>query len=71
MAARVVYSSEQLLEKNKDFVVAEHGALLGSSASDFVRCGFKAEGLLRVREVRASMLRAGGVVYLLPLCILL
>lgn len=35
---QVVYSAEALLEKNKDFVVAEHTALIRNSASYFVRC---------------------------------
>ena len=38
MASRVVYSAEHMLEKNKDFVVVEHGSLLDSSTSEFVRC---------------------------------
>jgi len=35
---QVVYSAEALLDKNKDFVVAEHAALIRNSASYFVRC---------------------------------
>ena len=35
--SRVLYSTDQLLEKNKDYVVAENAALVASSASAFVR----------------------------------
>ena len=34
----MIYSTEALLDKNKDFVVAEHAALIRNSASPFVRC---------------------------------
>jgi hypothetical protein len=33
----VLYSTDHLLEKNKDYVVAENAALVASSASAFVR----------------------------------
>ncbi|PSC74954.1 Myosin-J heavy chain isoform A [Micractinium conductrix] len=36
-AGEVVYSSEQLMDKNKDFVVAEHAHLLGSSELTITR----------------------------------
>ena len=34
---RVLYSTDMLLDKNKDYVVAENAALVASSASTFVR----------------------------------
>jgi len=34
---RVLYSTDMLLDKNKDYVVAENAALVASSASSFVR----------------------------------
>lgn len=36
-AGQVVYSSDELLEKNRDHVVAEHAALIAASTSEFVR----------------------------------
>ncbi len=36
-APQVVYSTDQLLDKNKDFVVAEHAALVRASRSPFVQ----------------------------------
>eukprot|EP00208_Stichococcus_sp_RCC1054_P002079 CAMPEP_0206143610 /NCGR_PEP_ID=MMETSP1473-20131121/21153_1 /ASSEMBLY_ACC=CAM_ASM_001109 /TAXON_ID=1461547 /ORGANISM="Stichococcus sp, Strain RCC1054" /LENGTH=1690 /DNA_ID=CAMNT_0053539093 /DNA_START=726 /DNA_END=5798 /DNA_ORIENTATION=+ len=36
-AGQVVYSTDQLLDKNKDFVVAEHAALVRGSQSPFVQ----------------------------------
>jgi myosin heavy subunit len=39
-AGRVTYSTELLLDKNKDFTVAEHVGLLAGSGSPFVRALF-------------------------------
>jgi hypothetical protein len=36
-AGEVVYQTDLFLEKNKDYVVAEHQALLGSSGDEFVK----------------------------------
>ena len=49
---QVVYSTEMLLDKNKDFVVAEHAALLQSSASPLVRRLFSAGFLQNVVRQR-------------------
>ncbi|GBG00632.1 myosin [Raphidocelis subcapitata] len=43
-AGPVSYQSDNFLEKNKDFVVAEHQSLLQASTRDFVRRLFPAEG---------------------------
>ncbi|KAL4420012.1 hypothetical protein ABPG75_007110 [Micractinium tetrahymenae] len=42
-AGEVVYSTEQLMDKNKDFVVAEHVHLLGSSSVTIIRELFAAD----------------------------
>ncbi|BDA45618.1 Myosin-17 [Coccomyxa sp. Obi] len=57
-AGRVTYSSELLLEKNKDFVVAEHVGLLRSSKSQFIQELF-AESDAELAEAAAI---AGGKV---------
>ncbi|EIE22795.1 hypothetical protein COCSUDRAFT_47698 [Coccomyxa subellipsoidea C-169] len=57
-AGRVTYSSELLLDKNKDFVVAEHVGLLRSSKSDFIQELF-AESNAELAEAAAI---AGGKV---------
>ena len=46
-AKQVVYSTEALLDKNKDFAIVEHASLIANSASPFVRCvrPLKVEGL--------------------------
>ncbi|GAB4821968.1 hypothetical protein N2152v2_009014 [Parachlorella kessleri] len=42
-AGGVTYKTNNFLDKNRDFVVAEHQALLGASVHDFVRLLFPAE----------------------------
>lgn len=42
-AGEVVYTTEQLMDKNKDFVVAEHAHLLGSSELTMIRELFAAD----------------------------
>ena len=42
-AGGVTYKTNNFLDKNRDFVVAEHQVLLGASAHDFVRLLFPAE----------------------------
>ncbi|KAL4419268.1 hypothetical protein ABPG77_004826 [Micractinium sp. CCAP 211/92] len=42
-AGEVVYSTEHLMDKNKDFVVAEHAHLLGSSSVTIIRELFAAD----------------------------
>lgn len=37
-AGKVNYSSLLLMDKNKDFVIAEHAALLTASGFQFARC---------------------------------
>lgn len=41
---QVTYQTDLFLEKNKDYVVAEHQALLGSSACPFVASLFPKSG---------------------------
>ena len=36
-AGKVTYSSVYLLDKNKDFVIAEHAQLVASSSLEFIR----------------------------------
>lgn len=36
LSFQVTYQTEQFLEKNKDYVVAEHQALLGASMCTFI-----------------------------------
>ena len=38
-AGQVTYSSLLMMDKNKDFVIAEHAQLMASSDFEFVRCG--------------------------------
>ena len=37
-AGKVLYAATALMEKNKDFTVAEHSNLMASSTFDFIRC---------------------------------
>ncbi len=45
-AGQVTYSSLFMMDKNKDFVIAEHAQLMASSEFDFVRCGSASWGQL-------------------------
>ena len=60
-AGAVTYRTDNFLAKNRDFVVAEHQALLGASEQDFVRQLFPPDadgpadgGELRLQEVCAE-----------------
>ena len=53
-AGAVTYRTEHFLDKNRDFVVAEHQALMQASSSDFVRQLFP----LDPEEPTASPVRA-------------
>ncbi|KAK9842297.1 hypothetical protein WJX81_005127 [Elliptochloris bilobata] len=60
-AGKVTYSTELLLEKNKDFTVAEHVNLLRSSASAFVQALFgEGEGAGEAAPKAGARGRAAG-----------
>ncbi|KAK9829628.1 hypothetical protein WJX72_006968 [[Myrmecia] bisecta] len=55
-AGRVTYSTTRLLDKNKDFTIAEHAQLLASSASEYIRLLFEERG----EVVEAAPAKRGG-----------
>ena len=57
-AGKVNYSSLLMMDKNKDFVIAEHAALLTASGFQFARymqhtTPYQCEGQLRLRTAQA------------------
>ena len=58
-AGQVTYSSLLMMDKNKDFVIAEHAQLMASSEFEFVRCGSPRPGT-RLLGLLAAPLRSAG-----------
>ena len=70
-AGPVAYKTDNFLAKNRDFVVAEHQALLQASGQGFVRALFPAEPEANGNAVRARCLSPHGTLWVVqdtPAC---